>query len=248
MKVINNKRINNIPLIEVYEDNNEIKPLIFLFHGLTSNKESYLDELSDELILEGYYVVMIDSYLHGERKEEWFDKLPFNEQYKYIIDMEIETANNAKRLWNEYYKEQEKISSDLFYAFGSSMGGAVAYYLATIEEELKFVSTLVASPSLYNYYKDKSIEKSWEHDDVYQERMNKYKKVCPLINSNKLSNKHFFMGLGEKDTIVNPKYGLDLYHIIPEKIELKMYDAGHEHKPEMINDVINYFKNKKILK
>lgn len=62
----NSFMLDDIPVLEVYRDTAERKPLVILLHGLGQNKESLSSALTT-YAENGYYAVAIDAYDHGER-------------------------------------------------------------------------------------------------------------------------------------------------------------------------------------
>ena len=69
MVIIKNKAIQNIPVFEVYKDENKNKvlPLIVFYHGWESRKERVL-EYGYTLAKKGFRVVLPEALNHGERQ------------------------------------------------------------------------------------------------------------------------------------------------------------------------------------
>ncbi|WP_026391581.1 alpha/beta hydrolase family protein [Haploplasma modicum] len=236
--IIKNKIINEVPVITYELDNNTKKPLIFFFHGFTGNKDTLMGR-GEKLAELGYYVVAIDAHLHGERMTPWFRELPNEIKYQYIIDIAIQTAKDAKMLFEDVFSKNENIISDNFYAYGVSMGAAITFYLATITDKLEKAVTLVGSPSFVDYYKERSSKYNWD-SEIYNDRLIKYQNLDPLINNERLKNTKIFLALGSKDEIVYPKFSIELHKQRPDSTILKMYDTGHESTPEMLNDAYDF--------
>lgn len=238
---IETKVIDNIPLTTYELKTNEIKPLIFFFHGFTSNKDLGIMGRGEELAKLGFYVVAIDAYLHGDRMPEWFKQLKNEEKYQYIVDIEIETAKNAKSLFENYFINQSNIIKDKYYAYGVSMGAATTFYLSSIDKKVEAAVTLVGSPSFVEYYKKRKELYNWSNE-VTNDRLNQYIEHDSLINYERLQHTNLFVAVGLNDNVVNPVWSKELYLKIPEKIHFKEYDTGHESTEEMLNDSYTFIK------
>lgn len=236
--IIKDRIINEVPVITYELDNNTKKPLIFFFHGFTGNKDTLMGR-GEKLAELGYYVVAIDAHLHGKRMTPWFKELPNEIKYQYIIDIAIQTAKDAKMLFEDVFSKNENIISDHFYAYGVSMGAAITFYLATITDKLKKAVTLVGSPSFVEYYKERSSKYNWD-SEIYTNRLIKYQDLDPLINNERLKNTKIFLALGSKDEVVYPKFSIELHKQRPDSTILKMYDTGHESTFEMLNDAYDF--------
>jgi len=239
--IIKKDIINDIPLITYELDNNEEKPLLFFFHGFTGNKDELMGR-GEVLANLGFYVVAIDAYLHGERMPDWFKAIPNEEKYQYIIDITIQTAKDAKDLWENVYKNSPKIKGDKFFTYGVSMGAMTSYGLSTITKDIKAMVTLVGSPSYVEYYKDRQTKYNWD-DSVVLDRLEKYQSIDPLLNPNLVDeNIKLFMALGSKDDVVYPKYSRKFYQVRNKNTILKEYDTGHMSTTEMLDDSYNFLK------
>ncbi|NLN50325.1 MAG: prolyl oligopeptidase family serine peptidase [Acholeplasmataceae bacterium] len=240
--IIKELTINNVPLVTYEKNLTTKKPLIFFFHGFTSNKDSLMGR-GEKLAELGFYVVAIDAYLHGKREEEWFKRLSVKQKYQYIVEIEIKTAHDAKELWESHFSQQDFIIGDSFNAYGVSMGAATVFYLATITKELHKGVSLVGSPSFYEYYQERQKKFSWPEAGL-KERLKKYYKLDPLINNDKLGNQvSLFVAVGKDDPIVNPKYSQKLFQLRPDIVTFKSYNTGHDSTTEMLNDSYTFLTN-----
>lgn len=239
--IIEKKVINQIP-VTTYELNNKTKkPLIFFFHGFTSNKDLGIMGRGEKLAELGFYVVALDAHLHGDRITPWFQAIDNTIKYQYIVDIEIQTAKDALMLFEEHYKNCENIINDGFYAYGVSMGAAATFYLSTITDKLKAAVTIVGSASFVEYYKARQQKYNWPNE-IVEKRLEKYKDFDPLINNERIKNTKIFVALGSKDEVVNPVYSQRLHELRPDVTVLKMYDTGHESNEEMLNDSYEFLK------
>lgn len=240
---IEKKVINEIPITTYELNNNKKKPLIFFFHGFTSNKDLGIMGRGEKLAELGFYVVAVDAHLHGDRTTPWFQSIDNTVKYQYIVDIEIETAKNAVMLYEEVFSKEENIINDGFYAFGVSMGAATTFYLSTITKKLKAAVTLVGSASFVEYYKGRQQKYNWPNE-IVEKRLLKYENLDPLINNERIQNTEIFIALGIKDEVVNPKFSKRLHEIRPDVTILKMYDTGHESNQEMLEDSYQFLKER----
>lgn len=232
---------DGIPFTTYYKDDNKPKSILFFFHGFSSNREIGIMGRGEILANLGFYVIAIDAYLHGERETAFFQKLNYQEKHKEIINVVIQTANDAKKLYQKYFKP---VSNEV-YAYGVSMGAIVAFYLATIMDELKTFASIVGTPSFVEFYEYKQSEYNWALDDYYFTNLKYYEKLDPFINYESLKEKNIFMGVGLHDFVVPLKHSKELASKLRgSNIVYKEYDIGHSSTPKMQDDAYNFLINK----
>ena len=86
MIVIERKIINNIPILEIVEEDKKTEsiPLAFFYHGITNQKERGL-EPGYALASNGMRVIIPDAYRHGERKDEAYAGEPAAEFWSVVL-------------------------------------------------------------------------------------------------------------------------------------------------------------------
>ena len=86
MILIERKIINDIPILEIVEEDKkqETTPLVFFYHGITNQKERGL-EPGYALASNGMRVIIPDAYRHGERKEEAYAGEPAAEFWSVVL-------------------------------------------------------------------------------------------------------------------------------------------------------------------
>ncbi len=204
------------------------KPLIYFFHGFTSDRALGIMGRGEILAKKGFFVVAIDAYLHGERKLDFFQKLPNSIKFKDFINIVMHTANDAKLLYEKYFVNLDFIKKDKVYAYGVSMGASVAFYLATIFDKLQTIASIVGSPSFVEFYRYFQSVYNWELDDYFKQNLAYYYQYCPLINYERLIGKKIFMGCGDKDTIVPARFAYELSKkLLSNDVVYQIYDTGH---------------------
>lgn len=243
--VVKKKMIyDGIPLTIYYKNDNKPKKLLYFFHGFAGNREIGIMGRGEILANQGYYVIAIDAYLHGEREPDFFKTLSYGEKQQEIVNVIIQTAKDAQHLYHKYFNDIDGVDTTKVYAYGVSMGAGVAFYLATIMDELKTFASIVGSPSLYEFYKYKQTVYQWEVDDYFLTNLESYQEIDPLINYEKLRNKNIFMGCGTLDTTVPLIYAKELFEKLNlSNIVYKEYDTNHSSTPEMQEDAYKFLQN-----
>lgn len=242
--IIQDYLFDGISFTTYKKDDNQKKPLLFFFHGFKSNRTKGIMGRGEVLANLGFYVVAIDAYLHGDRETYAFTQLTHQEQQREMFNIQIQTAKDAKHLYNKYFKDWKDINHDAVYSFGVSMGAGASFYLATIMDELKTMVTIVGSPSYYASYQEKASRFEFKDDLYYKQNLAFYKQMCPLLHYEKLKNKHIFMATGIHDTVVPMKFAHELSKTLKQStIIFKSYDTAHLSTPEMLSDAYDYLSN-----
>lgn len=222
-------------------------PLLFFFHGFTSNRQIGIMGRGEILANLGFTVVAFDAPLHGDRSNDAFSKLSSSDKQKQIIDIVIENALDAKALYDHHLQFDRLIKQGPVYAFGVSMGAQVSFYLGTIMPLLQTLITLVGSPSFYDFYEWKRQKYEWPNNEEFQKKQSYYKSIDPLIHYEKLSNKNIFMGVGNKDEIVPLEFASQLSKLLSkDKVVFQIYDTAHASTVDMLNDAYNFLKKTRL--
>ena len=199
-----------IPYSLVYQEKSVDKPVVIFFHGFTNNRFLAPMGRDIELAKMGYTVLMLDAYNHGERITEEFANLTREEKHMQLVDIAIHTAKDAIKVY-EYLCSEGILSKEYkLGAYGVSMGGATAYYLATIYPKLEVLVTLVASPSFTNYHEYRRKMYNFEKNEEYMKKYNYYKTIDPLLHYERFMDKKVFIAVGLKDQVVPMHDGLEL--------------------------------------
>lgn len=222
-------------------------PLLFFFHGFTSNRHVGIMGRGEVLANLGFTVVAFDAPLHGDRSNDAFSKLSSSEKQKQIIDIVIENAEDAKALYDNHLQFDSLIEQGSVYAFGVSMGAQVSFYLGTIMPLLHTIVTLVGSPSFCDFYEWKRQKYGWPNSEDYQKKQASYRSIDPLIHYKKLNNKNIFMGVGSKDEIVPLEFARRLSQLLSkDKAVFQIYDTAHASTGDMLNDADNFLKKTRL--
>ncbi len=232
---------SGIPFTIYYKNDNMEKPILYFFHGFGSDRNEGIMGRGEELAERGFIVVAMDAYLHGERTTEYFKNLSYGEKQKEIVNIQLQTAMDAKMLFDKYFKYWENVNMTKTYAYGVSMGAGSAFYLATIMDELKTFVSIVGSPSFYEFYQYKREIYNWEIDEYYTLNRQYYQSLDPLINYERLQDKNIFMGNGLRDTTVPLDYAKELaLKLNSETVIYREYDTAHSSTPLMQSEAYDF--------
>lgn len=233
--------IDGIPL-SIYERNtDENKPVIFSFHGFDGYKDGDFFKREDALARLGFIVVGMDSILHGERRIEPFEAMPYSEKMKDIHEVIIQSAMDAKRLYEKYIQYFDRVIPNEVYAMGVSMGGAISIYLSTIFDLKKAVS-IVGSPSMVDFYKYKKKQYGWENDFYYQRNLTYLQAHDPVIHKDKIRCPLFLTG-GRQDDVIPVEMVLKLNSPL---VTIKLYDTPHMPNQQQFDDAYAFLLQKDV--
>ncbi|MGD9909336.1 MAG: alpha/beta hydrolase [Candidatus Izemoplasmatales bacterium] len=233
------KIIDGIPLIEYFDvTKTTYAGVVFLVHGHTGNKELYgLESLPRGFVERGYFVISIDAYKHGERKEEPYFS---NDGLRYTLAMPevvIHTIKDIIHLYNHYYKQ---VSPKLIVT-GTSMGGHIAFQMPKYNPEVNTILPFIGSPDMKNHY-----EKT--KGAFLQEKIalvSKEIEELEIIDLTPYMNVNIGVFNGALDTVVEIKYVqpfidqlIDMNH---PQVHFESFECGHTVPEEMVKAMFHFF-------
>lgn len=233
------KILDGIPLIEYFDGTKTTYAgVVFLVHGHTGNKELYgLESLPNGFVERGYFVVSIDAYKHGERKEEPYfgnDGLLFTLAMPEVV---IHTIKDIIYLYEHYYKQ---VSPRLIVT-GISMGGHIAFQMPKYYPGVNTILPLIGSPDMKNHYektkgsflKEKIVQVSEEIQEL------------EIIDLTPYMNVNIGVFNGSVDTVVEIKYVKPfvdlLIHRNHPQVHFESFECGHTVTTEMVESMFHYF-------
>lgn len=238
-KIINvEDKYQEITFRYLYNQDIGYDKVMFFFHGFNGNRYAIDIEWIERISEKGYLLVILDAENHGDRISDEYKKLDNSNRQKLIIETEINTANDAKKVYF-HLLEKDIINNDMTLAvMGVSMGGAIALYLTTIFKKIQILVSLIGSPSFVEFYKYKQKVYKFENNQEYKKRLDKYAKIDPLLNYNLFSGRKILLTGGSRDKIVPMIYAEEL----SKKIDATfiVYDLEHEVSKEMMEDVYKF--------
>ena len=235
--IIDNKTIEGIPLNEFYMENSSYKGLVFLQHGYCSNKEQGGDYIAAKIARDGYFVVCIDSYMHGERAEGPFIKGTDEERMYYVPSIIKKTALDIIKLHKKYYKEYQT-----FDMIGVSLGGMIAYYASTKTNKINKLVPVISTPKV-TLQAEHVLEQSGVNLDEYftDETLNYLKSCDPIYNVNSITFKEMFILNGTLDKVISTQDSVDYYEKYKTAhMRLKLYEVDHNVNAKMKQDIVHF--------
>jgi uncharacterized protein len=229
---IKHKMICDIPLLEV--SRTEVfsdKPLVIMYHGYRSRKESMLQQ-AYYIAQHGMFAVIPDAYMHGERNKDDIEAD--------ISEVVIKTARETDILIDAYRCEKTGLA-------GYSMGGFIVYsYIARNTGKIKAAVSVISTPDWVSVMKT-------EYAAVYFSRigilpdslrmkdlLKETEEIQPLTYYRNMVDIPLLMLNGGVDPVISLDGPQKIYGLLEplyknkEDIVLKVYkDIGHSHTYEM---------------
>ena len=234
--------INNIPVIEVYEDDNTVKPLAVVIHGLNGYKEANLYLLS-RLAENGFFAISYDLYGFGER-------------YSRMITLPEIVVKSGKDIdvLVDYYKNNELIDTTNYGITSVSLGGLITYWIgAYANNKPAIIAPAASTPvfeNIYNEYLTKTAVDNYVACDSYlgyEQAMKLYSSITPMNKKEEFMNMIVFAGHGKEDPLI--KYYDEYYFIMDLKnsghkdAELLLFEnVGHYYPDGFVGRVLLKFE------
>ena len=98
--------VDGIPVLEYIPLNTDIKGLIFVQHGYTSDKSTGAHFFSYPLAKKGYKIVSVDAYMHGDRVSEPFISGNDIDRRNTLFDVVDQTAKDIQHLYEIQYSKE----------------------------------------------------------------------------------------------------------------------------------------------
>ena len=205
--------------------------LMFLQHGIHSNKENPMHMLGVMFVRLGYHVVAIDAAKHGSRGAFPFD--PIDEDQAALMAPQVikETAEDLKRLYENSFKD----TYTSFDITGISMGGMVAHYLSRITKAIDTLISLISTPDFYQVALDLFPQSKREmHEDQAKETEMLIHTMNPAKHAESMHFNRMIMMNGTKDPLIDYKQSEAYALEHPERtIIFKTFPSEHAITPTM---------------
>lgn len=235
--IIENTIVDGIPLNEYYIENSKYKGLVFLQHGYRSNKERGGDYLAIKIARDGYFVVCIDSYMHGERIAGPFVDGTEAERLYHIPGIIRKTALDIIKLHKTRYKDYQK-----FDLIGVSLGGMIAYYTAEKTAKVRKLIPVISTPKVTKQAEYVLKQNGVDLDAYFTKETYSYLQSCdPITMIDDLVYESMFILNGSKDPVVSTQDSIDFYDEYKnDKMEMKLYDIDHNVTKDMQEEIIDF--------
>ncbi|MEC9485138.1 MAG: hypothetical protein UMR38_04620 [Candidatus Izemoplasma sp.] len=234
--------IQGIPLIE-YLPEKKPKGLTFIQHGYESNKVRGTEYLAMNVARLGYHVVSIDAYKHGDRLEEPFISQSGYFRLKEAFHVIEHTADDILKLFNTAFKHYET-----FDILGISLGGMVAYLLATKTDKINRLLPIISTPDFHKqaYYAISSAGIDTEKFFT-QDKLDYIKSIDPILKRNEWQYNELAIFVSENDDEVPPRPSLKFIKHHQDMIDqFFLYDCRHNVPRRMQEDILSYISGNEI--
>lgn len=242
--LIEKKLINNVPLNEYHILGVDSKGLVFIQHGFESNKNRGTDYLSINLARLGFFVVAIDAYKHGDRKQEPFLTKAEYLRYADAFNVVNITGNDIISLYEKEYQE----SFDSFDIIGISMGGFVAYSVAV---KCDYVNKLVPAITTPYFTRLANTRTNVPGLEEYKKEVSKIMSFIQGLDPSRqvdemTYNKMLILSCTADDVIPSSHAQQFYKEIKNEKARISLYNDGHVINRKMQNDILEFIANEKV--
>jgi predicted esterase len=245
--MIEDRKINGIPVLEVYDFNDAApKPVVLILHGMGGCKESTLRE-AYRLVKEGFFVNVFDAYSHGEWQE---GTARHSTKMERILDMPNIVQNTIEMIDSliENYRHNNRADGERVGLLGRSMGGMITYAYITGERSpsVKAAVPLVATPAWVKLY---HVDPGAFKETFDEEQLHWYEQHEPYCKLDRLRDFPLLMLNGARDPKMPIADVRDSFLEIQkryrdkERVRLIEYEeVGHEVTSVMITEAIEWFK------
>ncbi len=234
--------VEGIPLIEYIPDETP-KGLTFIQHGYESNKIWGTEYLAMNIARLGYHVVSIDAYKHGDRKEEPFVSQSGYYRLKEAFYVIERTADDILYLFNNVFNAYQT-----FDMLGISLGGMVAYLLATKTDKINRLLPIISTPDFHKqaYY---AISSAGIDTAKFftQEKLDYIESIDPILKRDQWQYNKLALFVSENDDEVPPRPSLKFIKHHKDMIDaFFLYDCKHNVPKRMQQDILSYLAGREI--
>ena len=225
MVIITNKKLQNIPALEVVQEVAIDKklPLIIFVHGFTSAKEHNL-HFAYLLAEKGFRVILPDAIYHGERTEN-LSETELSFKFWDIVINNIKELNVIKEAINQAgLLDESKIG-----VVGTSLGGITTLGALTQYEWINTAVSLMGSPCYQDFFDGltREIKRTQIELPVTEEQLQSLstllKKYDLSVQPEKLEGRPLLFWHGERDRVVPFQNTYEFYKKI-----YPLYDGNKE--------------------
>ena len=242
---IENIQVDNIPTTIISPRHyTEEMPVIFFYHGWSSNRDKHKN-LGSLLACNGYLVVIPDSINHGERGViDYSDmKTGVNQFWPTVVN----SLNEFPTLLS-YIKANYNINEDKIGVAGHSMGGMITSGILAHNPIIAAAVILNGSGSWADATLDLIGIHYEEQKEIIDKGLAELKPLIPINNIEKFKNTPTLILHGEKDTVV-PIHSSKLFfqslknaYDKKDLVSMVTFDRLNHYITEaMITEMLNWF-------
>src|SRR5699024_1221227 len=215
MITIINEKIEQIPILHVVEATsvNKSLPTVIYYHGYRGEKESNLT-IAYKLASKGMRVILPDSIMHGERKENT-SSTELDIAFWDIVIANIEELSVIKN----YLEKKQLMNSGEIGVAGTSMGGITTFGALRKYQWIKAAAVLMGTPNMLEYAQtliDGFNEVNEEQISKAQadEALQQLAQYDLSLEPKHLENRPLLIWHGNKDKVVPHKQSEQFYEYI----------------------------------
>lgn len=238
MKILLNSRlIDTIPILEYYQEDGTYKSLVFIQHGYESTKEYGSDYLALHLARLGYYVVALDAYKHGQRIAEPYITGTVRERLDEAFVVIKRTALDILRIHHNVYQKR----FPTFDIIGVSLGGMVAYYLATKTTKLKTLIPVISTPDFLPLATHTVKNSGFDVDSYFTpDKLAFIESINPMNRLDHLSYESLHIFVGTNDPVVPHQASKEFFETYKKPQDTyHEYEVDHNVPRPMQLDIFN---------
>lgn len=264
--IIEENKINGIPLMSVAPEGAKSCPVVFFVHGFTGDKLGGM-ELGAQLAAAGFMFVSVDAAMHGQRRDSRLDDIfkPQNQVYAgtnldiyYLLMQIVEETSKDITLLIDYFRSDPRVDSGRLGMCGVSMGGFVTWKVAAENPAIKAAVPIISAPAFSRMWEDDLLEAMAKPEIAEniaglqgetQRRREYIKSIDPCPRLENIAPKPLLMLNGSDDNVISKLYTLEayrrlrpLYQAQPDNLQLKVYEGiPHRSTHQMFSAACQWF-------
>lgn len=227
-----------VPAVMLYQPGLVQAPLVFFMHGYTGSKMGDI-AYGVRLAEEGFFTVLIDARLHGERKPADFEAL-FGEPDAFkttCFDMVCGNVEDIQAIIDDLQGDT-RVDTQRIGITGISMGGFTSFMLALQDDRIKALAPMIASPTWDVLLSSEELQ----GDSEFNLRL---READALLHVERLLPMALLVQNGVEDQVIPIQGARDLdttiRRIAPDKEDYQYIEyegTGHIVPPEMFEAVV----------
>jgi dienelactone hydrolase len=246
--VIEERILQEVPVLVGFEPSAAPQPLVILSHGFTGSREDWRERIP-ELAVRGYFTAALDNRGHGKRHGPDFQiRANRNGKWEILAIRQLidETAEDIRTVIDGILR-RENVDPERIGLMGVSMGAFASLKAAVRDPRIRAVISNIGSP-----YWDDVFAGSVEADDPDRRRIlaDFAARRHPAAFPDHFSPKAVLFQIGELDPHLDPgrvkafarRLG-ECYPDMPERLQcLEFPGIAHEFTPAMWENVLQWFE------
>jgi dipeptidyl aminopeptidase/acylaminoacyl peptidase len=237
--------IEDISTLIIYPKNFTDKlPIVFFYHGWSSNKDVHKN-LGSFLACNGYMVVIPDSINHGDRGtlDYWHVDSGLTKFWPTILHSVKEFNSILYYIKSHYNIDEHRIG-----VCGHSMGGMITSGIIAHNKCIRAGVIMNSSGAWVEATMEIIGDQHKENKNFIDKILNELSSFSPINNINNFTNTPILLLHGDKDVLVPIKSEIAFFNAIKEHydnkdlIDMKTYDRLNHYITEaMVSEALQWF-------